>query len=158
MGAVGDRWGMLVMRDLLLGITRYDDLRRSTEITNATLSDRLKMLEAGGLVERRLYQSRPNRHEYIPTGKGRDIGLLMVAMVQIGDKWRADDGAGRPLRFFDSRTRHDLKLIPIDAETGEVVDSSRILAEPGIGADDMMRWRLTRGENERVRRRETIAE
>jgi len=44
MGALGDRWGMLVMRDLLLGLTRYDDLLRSTGITNATLSDRLRSL------------------------------------------------------------------------------------------------------------------
>ncbi|MBN9169851.1 MAG: helix-turn-helix transcriptional regulator, partial [Microbacterium sp.] len=52
MGAIGDRWGALVMRDLLLGLTRYDDLRRSTGITNATLSDRLKALERNGLIER----------------------------------------------------------------------------------------------------------
>jgi DNA-binding HxlR family transcriptional regulator len=153
MGAVGDRWGMLVMRDLLLGITRYDDLRRSTGSTNATLSDRLKTLEQAGLVERRLYQVRPERYEYVPTVKGRDIALLMLAMVQIGDKWRADDGAERPLRFFHSRTGHDLRLSPVDAGTGELVNASNILAEPGAGADEWMKWRMMRGESERALRR-----
>src|SRR5688572_5499921 len=87
MGAVGDRWGVLVMRDLLLGLKRYDDLRRSTGITNATLSDRLKALEKNGLIERRQYQARPARYEYVPTARGRDLALLMQSMVQIGDKW-----------------------------------------------------------------------
>ncbi len=152
MGAIGDRWGMLIMRDLLLGITRYDDLRRSTEITNATLSDRLKALEQSGLVARRQYQSRPERHDYVPTRRGRDLALLMQAMVQIGDKWRAEDGCRQPLRFFESRTGHDLKLAPVDAETGEVVTSSNILVETGMGADALMRWRVAQGENERESR------
>jgi len=153
MGAVGDRWGMLIMRDLLLGVTRYDDLRRSTGCTNATLSDRLKALEQAGLLERRRYQLRPERHEYVPTTKGRDIGLLMLAMVQIGDKWRADGGGERPLRFFHSQTGHDLRLSPVDAGTGEMVDATNILAEPGAGADESMKWRMMRGESERALRR-----
>src|SRR5256885_9863526 len=61
--AVGDRWAMLVLRDLMLGLSRYDDLRKSTDITNATLTDRLRQLEQTGLVERRLYQSGPDRSE-----------------------------------------------------------------------------------------------
>ena len=100
MGALGDRWGMLVMRDLLLGLTRYDDLQRSTGITNATLSDRLRSLQEAGLIERRQYQRRPDRYDYIPTAKGRDLALLLQAMVQIGDTWRAREAAaergGRP--------------------------------------------------------------
>ena len=153
MGAIGDRWGMLVMRDLLLGITRYDDLRRSTEITNATLSDRLKALEQADLVERRRYQIRPERHEYVPTGKGRDIGLLMLAMVQIGDKWRAGDGGRPPLRFFNAQTGHDVKLAPVDLGTGELIGPPHIDTEPGPGADEAMRWRMRQGESERASRK-----
>ena len=52
LGAIGDRWGALVLRDLHLGLRRFDDLRQSTGITNATLSDRLKALELNGLIER----------------------------------------------------------------------------------------------------------
>jgi DNA-binding HxlR family transcriptional regulator len=61
--AVGDRWAMLVLRDLSLGLSRYEDLRRSTGVTNATLSDRLKHLEEHELIERRQYQTGPNRYE-----------------------------------------------------------------------------------------------
>ncbi|MBV9532854.1 MAG: helix-turn-helix transcriptional regulator, partial [Bradyrhizobium sp.] len=52
--AVGDRWAMLILRDLGLGLRRYDDLRQSTDVTHATLPNRLKHPEANGLIERRL--------------------------------------------------------------------------------------------------------
>lgn len=151
MGAVGDRWGLLIMRDLLLGLTRYDDLRRSTGVTNATLSDRLKSLEQSELIERRQYQARPDRHEYVPTEKGRDLALLMQAMVQVGDKWREAVREGAPLRFIDAETGHGLKLALLDAETAPV-PSRAIAVEPGPGGDALMRWRVAQGAEERDRR------
>ena len=50
---IGDRWAILILRDLSLGLSRYEDLRQSSGITNATLSDRLKHLEGNDLIERR---------------------------------------------------------------------------------------------------------
>ena len=67
--------------------TRYEDLRQSSGITNATLSDRLKHLEDNDLIARRQYQSNPTRDEYVLTRKGSDTRLLTQALVQIGDKW-----------------------------------------------------------------------
>lgn len=142
LGAIGDRWGALVMRDVLLGLRRYEDLRQSTGITNATLSDRLRALEQNGLIERRPYQKRPERHEYVPTNKGRDLALLMQAMVQIGDKWNPKGPQGAPLRILDAGSGRALKLALVDAETGEPVGSSEVRAEPGEGADELMQWRL----------------
>src|SRR6478736_5975905 len=101
MGTLGVRWGTIIMRDLILGLARYDDLRRSSGITNATLSDRLKVLEQNGLIERRQYQSRPDRYEYVPTPRGRDVGLVMQAMVQVGDKWNLPELKGPPVRFVN---------------------------------------------------------
>jgi hypothetical protein len=54
--AIGYRWAVLILRDLSLGLSRYEELRRSTGVTNATLSDRLKHLEDNELIERRRYQ------------------------------------------------------------------------------------------------------
>ncbi|WP_411906772.1 winged helix-turn-helix transcriptional regulator [Rhizobium mayense] len=144
MGAIGDRWGMLIMRDLLLGLSRYEDLRHSTGITNTTLSDRLKMLEENGLIERRLYESRPVRFEYKPTAKGRDIGLIMQAMVQIGDRWRPTGVKRPPLKFVDKQTGRSVKLISVDSETNNPVAAQNIGVQAGSGADDLMVWRLTR--------------
>jgi DNA-binding HxlR family transcriptional regulator len=148
MGALGDRWGVLIMRDLYLGLAGYGDLHRSTGATNATLSDRLRVLEQNGLVERRQYQSRPNRYDYVLTARGRDIGLVVLAMTQVGDQWNLDGLEGPPLRFVDSSTGHGVRLAPVDAETGVLVNPANLKIEAGPGADELMKWRLARRARE----------
>nr|WP_256262538.1 helix-turn-helix domain-containing protein [Pseudomonas gingeri] len=74
------------MRDLVLGLSRYDDFRQSSGVTNATLGDRLKHLEAQGLVERQRYQTNPERFEYLLTAKGRQIAVILPILAQIGDR------------------------------------------------------------------------
>lgn len=142
MGALGDRWGALIMRDLLIGLSRYDDLRRSSGITNATLSSRLKLLELNGLIERRQYQSAPARHEYLPTNKGRELTLMMHAMREVGDRWNSSEPGGRPMRLVNRLSGHDLKLVLVDQESGERVHSADVSIQPGPSADDLMQWRL----------------
>lgn len=146
MAAIGDRWGLLIMRDVLLGLTRYDDLQRSTGVTNTTLSSRLKELELSGLLQRRIYQTRPDRYEYIPTSKGQDLTLLMQAMVQIGDCWRQESGKNPPLKFVNTHNNRTLKLSLIEVETGQIVPEADKKVILGPGADDIMLWRLTTGE------------
>ena len=101
--AVGDRWAVLILRDLSLGLSKYEDLRKSTEVTHATLSDRLKHLEENELIERRQYQSGPDRYEYLLTRKGRDVILVVQALAQVGDKWGVTGDAG-PLSNSSTRT------------------------------------------------------
>ncbi|SHJ53970.1 transcriptional regulator, HxlR family [Bradyrhizobium lablabi] len=141
--AIGDRWAVLILRDLSLGLARYEDLRRSTGVTNATLSDRLKHLEDNELIERRLYQTNPERYEYVLTPKGRDIILVLHALAQVGDKWAVSGDAGPPLRFVDHKTGHIVKLAMVDRETGQRVKAQDLLPQEGPGADDLVRWRLT---------------
>jgi DNA-binding HxlR family transcriptional regulator len=144
MGALNDRWGALIIRDLFLGLTRYDDLHRSTGITNATLSDRLKVLEQNGLVERQKYQSRPDRYEYVLTARGRDIGLVLLAMMQVGDKWNLAGLDGPPLRLVNANSGHRVKVALIDVETGDQINPKRVTVEVGPGADELTKWRATR--------------
>ena len=141
--AIGDRWAVLILRDLSLGLSRYEDLRRSTGVTNATLSDRLKHLEDNELIERRRYQLNPERHEYFLTPKGRDIILVIQALAQVGDKWAVSGNAGPPLKFVDRRTGHTVKLAMVDKETGQRVRAQDLLPQAGPGADELVRWRLT---------------
>ena len=141
--AIGDRWAMLILRDLLLGLSRYEDLRRSTGVTNATLSDRLKHLEENGLIERRKYQEGPERYEYILTGRGRDTLLLTQALAQIGDKWGASGRDGPPLRFINRKTGRFVKLALVEENSGEPVRTRDILPQAGPGADELIYWRLT---------------
>jgi DNA-binding HxlR family transcriptional regulator len=141
--ALGDRWAVLVLRDLSLGLRRYEDLRRSTGVTHATLSDRLKHLEAGGLIERRRYQLSPERYEYVLTARGRDTVLVMQALAQVGDKWAIAGDAGPPLKFVNRKSGRAVRLALIDEGSGEVVGAKDILPQEGPGADELVRWRLT---------------
>lgn len=142
--AVGDRWAMLILRDLSLGLSKYEDLRQSTDITHATLSDRLKHLEENELIERRRYQTNPERFEYILTRKGRDIILVIQALAQVGDKWQVAGKAGPPLKFFNRNSGRGVKLALVDERSGELVRLRDVYPEAGPGADDLVRWRLTK--------------
>jgi DNA-binding HxlR family transcriptional regulator len=141
--AIGDRWAVLILRDLSLGLSKYEDLRRSTGVTNATLSDRLKHLEDNELIERQRYQLNPERYQYVLTRKGRDIILVLQALLQVGDKWAVSGNAGPPLRFVDRKTGNAVKLAMVDKETGQRVRAQDLLPQEGPGADDLVRWRLT---------------
>jgi DNA-binding HxlR family transcriptional regulator len=144
--AVGDRWAMLILRDLGLGLRRYDDLRKSTGVTNATLSDRLKHLEENELIERRLYQSGPDRYEYVLTRKGADVILVIQALAQVGDKWQIAGEKGPPLKFINQGSGRAVKVALVDEKSGEVVPRRDVRPQAGPGADDLVRWRLTKFE------------
>lgn len=136
---IGDRWALLVIRDLSLGLGRYDDLRTSTGIPAATLAARLKHLEAGGIVERVQYQEHPPRNEYRLTPKGRDLWKVSVALREWGDRWDAS-GYGQPtVETIDRDTGHPLILALVDAESGIAVPRARVQLRPGPGADDSIR-------------------
>jgi DNA-binding HxlR family transcriptional regulator len=142
--AVGDRWAMLILRDLGLGLRRYDDLRKSTGVTHATLSDRLKHLEENKLIERRLYQAGPDRYEYVLTRKGADVILVIQALAQVGDKWQIAGDKGSPLKFVNQNSGRAVKLALVDEKSGEVVRLRDVRPQAGPGADNLVRWRLTK--------------
>lgn len=142
--AVGDRWAMLILRDLSLGLSKYEELRKSTGVTHATLSDRLGHLEENELIERRQYQTGPDRYEYILTRKGWDIVLVIQALAQVGDKWAIAGDAGPPLKFINKNSGRPVKVALVDDKSGEVVRLIDVRPEAGPGADDLVRWRLSK--------------
>jgi DNA-binding HxlR family transcriptional regulator len=146
--AVGDRWAVLILRDLSLGLSKYEELRRSTGITHATLSDRLKHLEENDLIERRRYQTGPDRYEYLLSRKGRDIILVIQALAQVGDKWAVTGDVGPPLKFVNKNSGRPVKLALVDEKSGDVVRLRDVRPQAGPGADDLVRWRLTRFEKQ----------
>jgi DNA-binding HxlR family transcriptional regulator len=82
---IGDRWSLLVVRDLFRGKRRYGDLVASAErIPTNILADRLKRLEQGGIVERIQYSARPPRYEYHLTPRGKDLGPAILAIANWG--------------------------------------------------------------------------
>lgn len=98
---IGDRWTLLVLRDLFVGVTRFDDIRRDLGIATNVLTERLALLTDHGVVERREYQAHPPRHDYLLTEKGRDLFPVLAALVGWGDRWEADDTGPPALLVHD---------------------------------------------------------
>jgi DNA-binding HxlR family transcriptional regulator len=84
---VGDKWTLLVVRDLFAGKKTYSEFQDSPEnIPTNILADRLKRLVEHGIVVKEPYQMHPVRYEYALTARGRDLGLVLKAMVHWGEK------------------------------------------------------------------------
>ncbi|WP_456449250.1 winged helix-turn-helix transcriptional regulator [Thiolapillus sp.] len=84
---LGDKWTLLVVRDLFAGKKTYSEFQNSPEsIPTNILADRLKRLAGNGIVEKKPYQKHPVRYEYVLTDKGRDLGAVLQAMVQWGER------------------------------------------------------------------------
>ncbi|WP_337267431.1 winged helix-turn-helix transcriptional regulator [Oryzifoliimicrobium ureilyticus] len=111
---VGDPWSMLVLRDAHLGLTRFDQFRKSLGIVPTMLTKRLKALTEDGLLEKRLYSEKPPRDEYILTDAGRDF---LPVLMMIG-AWAHRHGGGDLARYIDAETGKEIQPIAIDAVTG----------------------------------------
>src|SRR5439155_17835453 len=84
---VGDRWTLLLVRDLLPGPRRFQDLQQSLAgIPPNILSGRLKVMEEHGMVARRFYSEHPPRAEYVLTDKGRELGFVIGALAAWGSR------------------------------------------------------------------------
>lgn len=93
---VGERWSLLIVRDVMLGLRRFEEIQRDLGIARNVLQARLERLTEQGVLERRLYQERPPRHEYRLTEKGLDLWPAIVALMRWGDRY-ACGPAGPPV-------------------------------------------------------------
>ena len=84
---VGERWSLLIVRDVLLGLRRFDELQAELGIARNVLQARLSALTDEGVLERHRYQEHPPRYEYRLTEKGLDLWPTMVALMQWGDRY-----------------------------------------------------------------------
>ena len=84
---VGDRWTVLVLRELFLGTRRFEEIQAHTQATPQMLATRLKKLEADGMVERRPYNDKPLRHEYHLTDMGQAFYPVFLALRAWGEAW-----------------------------------------------------------------------
>jgi DNA-binding MarR family transcriptional regulator len=113
-------------------------------VTNATLSDRLKHLETNGLVKRRRYQENPERFEYLLTKKGWKIASVMPVLAQIGDHCDISGASAPPVKFVNRKTGADIGWSFFDKKTGEQLSTRDLAIKEGPGADELVRWRLSR--------------
>lgn len=119
----GDAWSMLILRDANLGLTRFEQFRRSLGIAPTLLTRRLAALTDEGLLERRRYSERPPRDEYLPTEAGRDV---LPVLFLIGAWGRRHRGGGQLTRFVDAQTGTEIQPVAIDATTGAPIGTRDI--------------------------------
>lgn len=118
LAVIGERWTLMVLRDLFLGLSRFEQIRRSLNISRTTLTERLNLLEQEGVVRRLPYQEKPTRYKYKLTSKGADLFPVMTALVNWGDQHYAT-AAGPPLIHHHKRCGHDFKAVLVCSECGE---------------------------------------
>ena len=92
---VGERWTMLIIRDVYLVVRRFEELQRGLGIVRNTLTARLDMLRRDGILERHRYSEHPPRDEFRLTQEGLDLWPTIVAVMHWGDRYRPS-AAGPP--------------------------------------------------------------
>ena len=87
---IGDKWSMLVVRDVFRGVRRFDELRDDLGVSRAVLTDPLRRLVDAGELTRVRYCEHPPRHEYHLTTMGTELSPMLVALLRWGDRWLGD--------------------------------------------------------------------
>ena len=123
---VGDPWTMLILRDGLLGVTRFEDFSERLGIPRATLTSRLDGLCERRVMERRPYQERPPRSEYVLTPRGLALRPVVLTLMQWGDAWARDDEP--PTHLTDARTGRRLDPVLVDRASGTPLDELPVRA------------------------------
>jgi DNA-binding HxlR family transcriptional regulator len=141
LGAVGDWWTLLIVRDALFGSSRFGEFRRSLGIARNILAQRLDALVANGILER---QGTAERPRYVLSEKGAELLPALVALMQWGDQWQS--GGSAPVVLTDAK-RRALPRLRVESRDGEPVTVATLGFRAGPGADE-----ATRGFIERARK------
>jgi DNA-binding HxlR family transcriptional regulator len=137
---LGERWSLLIVRDLFLGRRRFEEFQESLGVATNVLSQRLSTLVEEGIAERHRYSEHPERFEYRLTQKGRDLQPILLAMLAWGDRYTAGP-RGAPLETVHDECGHASHAVPTCSECGGAVHSGNIHSRPGPGANDAQRRR-----------------
>src|SRR5215471_9179179 len=129
---LGERWSILVLRDLFLGGRRFIKKQKSLGVATNVLSQRLATLVEEGIAERRPYSEHPERFEYRLTEKGRDLQPVLLALLAWGDRYTADP-AGPALETIHEGCGHVFHMVPTCSECGEAVNARNIHSRHGPG-------------------------
>ncbi len=135
---LGERWALLVLRDLFLGRRRFDEIQDSLGIASNVLSQRLATLTEEGIVERHRYSEHPERFEYRLTQKGRDLQPVLLALLAWGDRYTAGP-EGPPLEQVHTECGHTFHAVATCSECGGAVDTGNVRPRPGPGATEEQR-------------------
>jgi DNA-binding HxlR family transcriptional regulator len=123
---VGERWSLLVVREVSLGNHRFSEIARGTGAPRDRLSARLSALVDAGVLERRPYSDSPPRSGYHLTPAGRDLLPALQALLQWGNRWLAEEPPVVLRHAPDGHDQHELDAEWVCRTCGEPVAASRV--------------------------------
>lgn len=126
---VGDRWTLLILRDIFRGVQRFSQIQQDLGIARNLLSERLTRLVDHEIVHKVPYQDRPLRHEYRLTPKGMDLSPALVALMRWGDRWTSDGTP--PTVLIHDACATALEQVLLCPTCDETVLPSQIRSRPG---------------------------
>jgi DNA-binding HxlR family transcriptional regulator len=130
---VGDRWTLLVLRDLFRGLHRFDELQGSLGVARNILTLRLQKLVDEGVIERRPYRgARGVRDAYHLTEKGKALYPILLAMMAFGDRHVWDDGLGPPVFLRHRGCDHRTEPGPACSNCGEPLEPDDVDYVPNM--------------------------
>ena len=139
---VGEWWNILIIRDAVYGLKRFDEFQKSLDIAPNMLTRRLNSLVEDGILERQRYSDKPPRYEYVLTEKGRDFRPVLLALLAWGNKHFAPEGAS--VLLADSETGTIADPIVVDRISGRRIPGGGFSVVPGPAAGERMRQRIAR--------------
>ncbi|HKQ69765.1 MAG TPA: helix-turn-helix domain-containing protein [Polyangiaceae bacterium] len=137
---IGDWWSILIVRDAFYGLARFDEFQESLGVAPNVLTRRLRGLVEDGLFERRQYERRPPRYEYVLTRTGRDFYPVLLALLHWGN--RHFSPGGPPVEIVAMPDGRRVRPVVVDAETGQPLRGANFAFAAGPGADRQMTRRL----------------
>ncbi|WP_040700117.1 winged helix-turn-helix transcriptional regulator [Nocardia vinacea] len=137
---VGEWWSILILRDATHGMTRFEQFQKSLGISPNSLSRRLGALVEAGLLERRRYNERPPRDEYVLTEAGHAFRPVLIALYAWGSSYFPPEAPN--VRLVDKESGIDVDPMLIDRLTGRPLDDEHSMFLPGPAADDRLRAAL----------------
>ncbi|WP_432884457.1 winged helix-turn-helix transcriptional regulator [Kribbella sp. CA-245084] len=129
---MGEPWSPLILRDIFVGMSRFEQIQADLGISRKVLTERLNHLVDRGVLERRPYDNRP-RYEYVLTGKGLELIDVLMVMVAWGDKWLAGE-AGPPV-LYRHHACGEISHVELNcSHCGKPMHANDIDVLPGPGA------------------------
>jgi DNA-binding HxlR family transcriptional regulator len=129
---VGERWTLLIVRDVMTGHRRFGELQRSLGVARNVLSSRLQRLVEEDILERRAYQENPPRHEYFLTEKGLDLWPALIALLAWGDR-HSPQPEGPPMLIVHKECGGEVSDRGICERCGETLTARDARQVPGPG-------------------------
>ena len=123
---IGDQWMLLIIREAFMGIKRFDEFQSILHISKSVLTRKMKSLVENGILAKESYQE-PNqrkRFEYILTPKGRDLYLIIMALMDWGNKYAVDQEGDR-MKMIEKETETDVAFGMVNQQ-GQKVEPSEV--------------------------------